>query len=342
MNRKDTLRELLSPTTAPASAASPATDTAEPPKESTPSERTGAGAVRVMGISLQKLSQEAESGRTLRAQLAGGTIVVELEPELIEPSIVRDRLSKEDDEDFEDLLKSIESHGQQIPILVRPHGALPGRYQIVYGHRRLRAAVTLGQKIRAVVREMTDTEVVIAQGKENSERRDLSFIERALFARNLEEAGFGRATVMAALSVDRAEVTRLLNVARAIPAEVAHAIGPAPKAGRTRWMALAQLLEGRTSTAEKLIDDPSFRAANTDLRFAKLFAALSSLTTAKPAGSTWHDPHGRPVVKIERLKAKTRFTVDEKLAPRFGSYLSERLDELYTTFSADRGGQEAD
>jgi ParB family transcriptional regulator, chromosome partitioning protein len=332
MSRKDTLRELLNPTKAVA----PTLETGAPPTETAHAERTGSGAVRLMGLSLQQLSAEAENGRALRVQLTSGANVVELEPEIIEPSLVLDRISQADDEAFRNLVKSIDSHGQQVPILVRPHPEMPGRYQIAYGHRRLRAAIVLRRKVRAVVREMTNTEVVIAQGKENSERRDLSFIERALFARNLEEAGFDRTTLIAALSVHETEVVRLLAVARAIPGDVVYAIGPAPKAGRPRWMALTQLLlEGAESRSiiDKLLADPGFRAGDTDARFTRLFAALSSRTTMKPDGLTWHDPSGRPVVKIERAKAKTKFIIDEKLAPKFGSFLTGKLDELYAAFS---------
>jgi ParB family chromosome partitioning protein len=205
MNRKETLRELLNPT----KTATPTNESSDSPKEIAHTERTGSGAVKVMGLSLQKLSADAESGRTLRAQLASGNNVVELDPEIIDPSFVSDRIPQPDDEAFQSLVKSVASHGQQVPILVRPHPEIHGRYQIAYGHRRLRAAIALRQKVRAVVREMSNTEVAIAQGKENSERRDLTFIERALFARHLEEAGFDRSTLVAALTVDKAEVTRL-------------------------------------------------------------------------------------------------------------------------------------
>lgn len=330
-NRKDTLRELLNPS----KAEPPTSDGSDPPNEIPHTERIGAGAVRVMGLSLQRLSADAETGRTLRAQLNSGSNVVEVDPDFIEPSFVSDRFSQADDQAFRDLVKSIETHGQQVPILVRPHPAKSDRYQIAYGHRRLRACIILRQKVRAVVREMSNTELVIAQGKENSERRDLSFIERALFAQNLEEAGFDRNTLIAALSVDKTEVARLLAVARTIPSDVAYAIGPAPKAGRPRWMALAHLFEGNDSrsTTERLLADLHFRTADTDARFAKLFAALSSQAAVKYAGETWHDPTGRPVVRIERVKARTRFIFDERLAPRFGSFVTEKLDELYAAFS---------
>jgi ParB family transcriptional regulator, chromosome partitioning protein len=43
----------------------------------------------------------------------------------------------------------------------------------------------------------SDLERVVAQGKENSERRDLSFIERAAFAIYLEQRGFERSVILA-------------------------------------------------------------------------------------------------------------------------------------------------
>ena len=330
-NRKDTLRELLNPS----KAGPPTSHGSDPPNEIPHTERIGSGAVRVMGLSLQRLSADAETGRTLRAQLNSGSNVVEVDPDFIEPSFVTDRFAQADDQGFRDLVKSIETHGQQVPILVRPHPEKSDRYQIAYGHRRLRACIILHQKIRAVVREMSNTELVVAQGKENSERRDLSFIERALFAQNLEEAGFDRNTLIAALSVDKTEVARLLAVARAIPCEVAYAIGPAPKAGRPRWMALAHLFDRKDSrlATEKLLADPDFRTADTDARFAKLFTALSWQAAAKHEGETWRDPTGRPVVRIERVKARTRFIFDERLAPQFGSFVTKKLDELYADFS---------
>ena len=109
----------------------------------------------------------------------------------------------------------------------RPAGADPGaadtprgreRYQVAYGHRRREAAAELGVAVKAIVRAMSDTELVVAQGKENAERRNLSFIERALFAAHLESRGFDRATLNAALGVHTAEMTRLLAVAAAVPA----------------------------------------------------------------------------------------------------------------------------
>ena len=130
-----------------------------------------------------------------------------------------------------------------MPILIRPHPQAKDRYQVAYGHRRLRAVADLGRKVRAVVRPMTDSELVIAQGVENSARKDLSYIEKAVFAMRLEDRGFERPVIMDALSTDKGELSKLISVARGVPEDLVRTIGPAPKAGRRRWLAMAELLE---------------------------------------------------------------------------------------------------
>jgi ParB family chromosome partitioning protein len=292
-----------------------------------------------MGLTLQKLSAEAENARALRAQLAQGASAVELDPELIEPSFISDRLSRDEDGFFMALVESIRTHGQQVPVLVRPCPDKPGRYQVAYGHRRIRAAKVLGQKVRALIRELSDPELVIAQGKENSERKDLSFIERAVFARHLEERGFDRSTIIAALSVDKAEVARFLSVAHSVPVQLVLAIGPAPKAGRPRWLALAQLLRAKPSKeiVEQYLNDPAIKQMDSDSRFIRLFTALSSRNRLGHNPSVWKDSDGRPIVRIEPGTRKTKLTIDEKLAPAFGAFITSKLDDLYRAFSEQDG-----
>ncbi|NEK55940.1 plasmid partitioning protein RepB, partial [Rhizobium leguminosarum] len=123
---------------------------------------------------------------------------------------------------------------------------------------------------------------VIAQGIENSARWNLSYIERAVFALNLELKGFERPVIMKALSTDKTELSKLISVAKAIPAEIVRSVGAAPGIGRRRWMALAQDWNGMTAARlAKLIASGGFMAEESDRRFELLVAELAK-KEAKP------------------------------------------------------------
>lgn len=323
MKRKNTLRDLLSGST-PAEAA-PAATTARVPS----------GAVRAMGLSLGHLRDEAQ---TLRARIEAGDAVVELDPALVEGSFVNDRLAADSEGELRELVQSIAESGQQVPVLVRPHPEKPGHYQIAYGHRRLIAVRRLGVPLKAVVRSLSDAELVVAQGKENIERRNLTFIERALFAAHLEAHGFDRPTLHAALAVQSAEMTRYLQVARAIPHPVILAIGAAPRTGRPRWLELQRLFAqpGAARLAEQAVASPGFRGLSSDARFLRVFEALRHAGEPAEAGRYWRNPRGEPVVRIEQSAQGTRLIINERLEPEFGAYVAAQLEALYRDFSARR------
>ncbi len=337
MKRKDALKSLLSIQPGSDSADDQITDKEEPVE----AEHTPTGAVRAMGLSLQKLTADAETGRILKEQLTQALRVVELDPAQVEPSFIADRLPEPDEADFTALVESIKTNGQLVPVLVRPHPEQPGHFQIAYGHRRLRVAEILQIKIKAVVRELNDEEMVIAQGKENNDRRDLSFIERAVFAQNLEDRGFDRNVLMAALSVDKTEVAKLLSVARSVPISIVQAIGPAPRAGRPRWLALAKLVNGRGKERkiEGILASAPFKALGSDRKFEALFAALSDSGKEDRPIDHWADPKGRRIVRVERGLSRTKLFFDEKLEPNFGAHVIENLSKLYSDFKS-RGGED--
>jgi ParB family chromosome partitioning protein len=286
-----------------------------------------------MGLEVGRLAEEAREATVLRQQLESGSAVVELAPDLLDPSFISDRLSRTADGDYRRLVESIRDSGQQVPILVRPHPSQAGRYQIAYGHRRREAALELGVPVKAVVRDLSDPELVVAQGKENAERRNLSFIERALFAAHLERQGFDRPTLNAALGVHTAEMTRFLAVAAAIPANIVHAIGPAPKAGRPRWMELAAHLErpATIQVVERLLEQASFRQLGTDRRFDAVLAALRQAAESA-ADEVLRNRSGDPVIRVERSGKMVKFTVDERLAPNLGQFVLQELPALVLRF----------
>jgi ParB family transcriptional regulator, chromosome partitioning protein len=290
------------------------------------------GAIGAVTRSIQGLKSAASEAEQIKAKLASGHAVVELDPALCDPSPIVDRIA-DDRASPSELIELIRASGQQVPILARPHPDTPGRYQIAYGHRRVGAARALGRPVRAVIRQLTDAELVIAQGQENSARRDLSFIERALYAARLEEAGFDRETIMAALNVDKTGLSRLISAAVKIPRDLIEAIGPAPKVGRDRWMELAAKLESGTAgeSAREIVRDPSFAGVDTDARFELVLKAVQAppRSRAKSGGRPLTTREGRGIGRIERAGKGARLILTEA---GFTDFLVAQLPDLYEAF----------
>ncbi|MER2268166.1 plasmid partitioning protein RepB [Methylobacterium oxalidis] len=290
-------------------------------------------AVRTMGTTLRGLTARADAA----ADVESGSAIVEIAPELIDDSFIADRVEDAHDPTLPALVESIRESGQQVPVLVRPKPESPGRYQIAYGRRRTRAASILGRRVRAVVRPLSDDELVVAQGKENLERRDLSYIERAFFALRLEAHGFRRETITAAMGVGKGDLSTLISVARAVPEEVVSAIGPAPSAGRPRWMLLADRIKAISAgEISSLIDDSAFQAKPTDERFVAVLNAFLPKREPKAKAQIWKDPEGRKVARVERSGDRFILSIDEKLQPGLGAAVLDRLPEILAALRAGK------
>lgn len=310
------------------------------PDEAKPPINFGArGAVGAMSRSLEKLSAQNDAAKALADRFSNGEAVVEIDPAAIDASFVPDRMPGSE-EDHTALVKSIADTGQLVPVLLRPHPTDAARFQTAYGHRRIRALTELRKPVRAIIRKMTDEELVIAQGKENGERRDLSFIERANYAVALEGRDFKRDVIGSALSVDKTELSRLISVGRSIPRKLIDAIGPAPKTGRRRWMELEELLKNRSGGAAEIDDltaGARFAQADSDARFVLVCAALAPDREAKAPAAAWTSEDGKKVATIDRrVGERTTLAVNEKLAPGFGDFVVDRLAQLYADYLKGR------
>jgi ParB family chromosome partitioning protein len=352
-DRKNSIKALFGGDILPSGGeAAPETKSAPLPGDPVPTPgRTSSGAVKAMGLTLSSITREAEEARVLRQVLQDGERIVSLDTAKIDVSFVSDRLSDEerDDPDFLALVDSIRESGQQVPILVRPSPVGSGegegetRYQVAYGHRRLKAARRLGQPVKAVVKTLSDDELVLAQGKENAERRNLSFIERALFAHTLVGRGFERKLVCDALAVQKSELSRLLQVAEAVPFRFVRDIGPAPKAGRERWMALGALFQnGNGAEIEKATDEVGsqpFLAATSDERFQMLFDRLMRrVPKAAPEAEEILRPNGAVFARVERKGKAVRIAFTPDVDPAFIAELTARMKDDYAAFLASENG----
>ncbi|MGI9516182.1 MAG: ParB/RepB/Spo0J family partition protein [Pirellulaceae bacterium] len=109
------------------------------------------------------------------------------------------------------LAESLKSHDMLQPILVR---VVNGRYQLISGERRLRAAIQAGwSTIPARVRQADDRLVAELAIVENLQRKDLNAIEKALsFRRYIDEHGCTQEYLAGRLKIDRSTLTNLMRL----------------------------------------------------------------------------------------------------------------------------------
>ncbi|MBR0899089.1 plasmid partitioning protein RepB [Bradyrhizobium tropiciagri] len=305
--------------------------------------RVSSGSVRSLKDTFSGVEKENEE---LRDRIASGAMILEIDPALIDPSPLADRFRDQDDSSFEALKQSIAQRGQEVPILVREHPEAKGRYQSAYGHRRVRATRELGISVKAILRALSDEALVVAQGLENAPREDLSFIERATFAMHIEDAGHNRSVVQDALSIDRAEASKLLAVARSVPTDVIQAIGKAPKVGRFRWQSFAELIKDAAALKRirAAIAEPKFAERETDARFLAAFSAASRPPSAGTSKASEDKPvfsaSGDKIARVRHAERELRVTLDKNVSATFAAFLVDQIPALFDAFSKTSGGQE--
>ncbi len=163
-------------------------------------------------------------GRGLSALLGdegekpAGESSLELGIDLIEPNREQPR-TRFAEKALSELAASITSNGIVQPVVVRP---LPdGRYQIVAGERRWRAAQRAGlRKIPAVVREVSDDKLLELALIENIQREELNPIEEARAYKKLIDAvGLTQENVAQRVGKERSLIATSLRLLK-LPNEV--------------------------------------------------------------------------------------------------------------------------
>jgi ParB family chromosome partitioning protein len=335
MARKNVLSNLMAPSAEKLTPVNPSQD--EQPRQQVTYK--GIGALGAVTRSIDALAAKADAAKEIEAKLTAGEVVIELEPDEIEESFISDRLVHSDQQ-FQELVEAMRVRGQDSPILVRPHPAKDGVYQIAFGHRRAKAARLLGRPVRAVVRALTDRDHVIAQGQENSARADLSFLERATFAGELETRGFDRETIMAALSADKTTVSKMLSVVNRIPKAVRAGIGPALTIGRDRWHELATRFDepANEDKAVEFLGRDRIKSREPEDRFnlvSSHLARTEAPEVTRPAAREWSRKDAAIRASIKTNGRQYTIALKAAEAAAFGTYITQNLDRLYEAFRSE-------
>jgi len=148
-----------------------------------------------------------------RASMSAGP--QEIDTDLIQPSPFQPR-TRFREEALEELARSIKASGIIQPLVVRP---VAGRYQLIAGERRWRAAQRAGlTKVSAIIRQVSDELALEMTLVENIQREDLNAIETArAFNRLMDEFQLTQEAVAERTGKDRTTVANAVRLLKLEP-----------------------------------------------------------------------------------------------------------------------------
>jgi ParB family chromosome partitioning protein len=168
--------------------------------------------------------------------LSGGRVMMPIT--MLQPGVYQPR-RRFDEATLHELAQSIAQHGIIQPLLVRPvdDGNEPkGRYEIIAGERRWRAAAMAGvHDVPVVVQSMTDREALQLGLIENVQRQDLNAIEEAEgYQRLIDEFSFGAEKLGEMIGKSRSHVANTLRLLQLPETVRTHVVAGRLSAGHAR------------------------------------------------------------------------------------------------------------
>ena len=244
--------------------------TPAPSNDATVTKRTGpprAAARRSIDLSrtVAAAAELLESGDRAHAGVATDArdlLITEIEPDPLQPR------KHFDTAELRNLSDDIGRRGVLQPVLVRPPLAPGGKYRLVAGERRWRAADLAGKvRIPARIRELSDEDVRAAQLAENVLRSGLSDIEKGRALRGLYElrkAQNPKSTwedIAGEVGMGRARIHDLFHLA-SLPEPIAALIA----GGRLSGSHGIALQRAQETLAEEILVEFAVRAARPENR----------------------------------------------------------------------------
>lgn len=188
-----------------------------------------------------------------------------------------------------ELAEAMRIHGFTSRIWVREHPSISGRYQLVFGERRLRAAREAAiHVVPCEVTQFTDPELLEIGLTENLQREDLDPIEEAQgLQRFMDEFGYTYRELAERIGKDKGYVENRVRLLR-LPADVQEMVVQRPETmSAAREVARLSSAEARAPLIEGLVSDN-----------------LTLKTTHAIVGEALLMPNEAPQVVAERVAAQ--------------------------------------
>lgn len=260
-----------------------------------------------------------------------GRAILDVDAKKIDETEYRDRLDLSfGDERFQILKASIERDGLQLPIGLRKKGR---RYEIAWGHRRVRVCKELGIPVPArIVTPKDDAELVRLMFIENELRDPVSTFERALSVLDLTERKVMTAAAMCDLTGwKKSQVSNYRRLAR-FPEELLKLIPDPREIKMDAGLELIAIWEREPAKTRKAVI--STLKKNGDEGFAAVDRTVRSMLTRSGAGkqppkdfavmgthfATMTSQRAQPIVRFAK-------TVDRELVEELFAELAAKYEE---------------
>jgi ParB family chromosome partitioning protein len=210
-----------------------------------------------------------------------------------------------DEADLRALADSLRLHGVIQPVVVRKRSGEEGRYELVVGERRWRAARLAGlATIPALVKDVASPQLLEVALVENVQRRDLNPIELALAFQGLIETGATQEEVGRRVGLDRSSVAntiRLLDLPRDYQEDVESGV---LTAGHAKALLQVSDPERRRGLRDRIVSE------GLPVRAVEELARHGTAPGARPARRTGHprvvDPDLEQLLDSLRQRLQTR------------------------------------
>src|SRR5215470_13146214 len=243
---------------------------------------------------------------------------LQIDIDLIEPSPYQPRTHFRE-ETLDELARSIQASGIIQPLVVRQVG---GRYQLIAGERRWRAAQRAGlNKVTAIVKQVPDELALEMTLVENIQREDLNAIEQArAFERLMDEFHATQEVVAERTGKDRATVANAIRLLKLEPTI-------------QDWIEEGKLTAGHGRALLAVPDSPlRMRYAQRAARGGLTVRQIERLASRRARGSrmlteTAVDPNIREALEELQRHLGTKVALRQKTKLRPGQLVLEYYDD---------------
>lgn len=247
---------------------------------------------------------------------------------LIDPNPLQPRRAFPE-ETLKELADSIRSSGVVQPVLLRHAPGDGGRYHLIAGERRWRAARLAGlEAVPAIVRDISDRDALELALTENLLREDLNPMEVARAYESLQHKfGLNHSEIAARLGVNRTTVTNTLRLLRLAPPVQEMIEKGEITSGHARALLALESHETQVKLARRI------SALGLSVRQVEaMFAKRPTAVEAKKEPAALPDPNTRvAVLELERaLGTRVKIVGNAKRGKIEISYFSgEDLNRIY-------------